>query len=1431
MKRYLVYLTKIVMVLALATTGFLIGPFERASAAIADIDKIVPTPQQVSYTDEFLTLHDGTSYKAAIVIGRDASPAEEEGADLLQRVIARKNGQQIPILYDDQSNSGYSVVIAIGTANTNTINGSHSIDVPDHKEGYAIERALVGNRHIVLVTGYEAIGAYYGATSLSQMVDSSGSLTRLRVVSVRDYPDMDMRIIKDIYTKFHANNEGEFSYSDARDWMHMLPLLKINVFNLCYSHLLETGWRNPSSDYVNAVKEFSNYERDKGIIQFMQGVNPGYSGGLPTDAEYSKLLDLFKLSLDEGASKIMLAFDDQAYPDPAKHRDLANKVQKSLSGQEGFYLLATPEKYFLGESDISTYLNTFTDGLNPEIGATWTGYDVFSTEVTPAHVSTWRNSTSNPYKLPFYWHNDYELADTRLNFNDKDVPKWEIDNYYFTDSRVPFKTKTLVPPAQSLTLPGSYVWNDMPRNTSEGVLENIFRPTTPHKIYAISMANWMWNPDAYKNDATEFARAKKYWDTIVSNPGFKKTATSSSEYSADYAAIKAVDGINSNDTVENAWATASGATLNSWWKLDLGKKQKMEGVRVKYREFEEKAYMVPNSVTVQISNDNVNWTTVVSQSTNVPLEGSTYASEVYFYPFQGEARYVQLKFPTGGQNSIIELSEVEIAQEKSAAASVNLAIGKTASASSVIDSTYAAGKANDGLNSHGTANPNNAWSSTSGTNLNSWWKVDLGQQEKFKTIEVKFREFISDTAYMVPKTITIQTSDDNTNWTTLIARSANVPATGQSYGSATYSYSVNGKGRYVRLLFEDGGQDTLVQLSEVGIFNRSLPQHQRQAQNAAFKRKATASSVYSTMYPASKANDGTHSRRTAENAWASTAAGAVNSWWEVDLGKITSIQDVALYFREFPYGTAYTVPANITFEVSNDKVAWTSALSATNVPIEGLSYDSSKYSYTLNASGRYLRLKFPGGGQSGLVELSEVEVRSPQLARSDFHNVISQDGADAWMYKHTDGYYYYTRTTGNNVTIWRSKTMSGMESGEKKVIWAPPTDNPNAANCQAIWAPEIHFLNNAWYAYYSATTCGDTDGYNHRMFVLENTNADPFQGTFTDKGKITDATDLWAIDGTVLNLAGQLYWFWSGWDSPYQVRQNLYVASMSNPYTLSSAKTLIASPTYGWEMSQGGPDIPDINEAPQPIVKGNKVNLVYSANGSWSDSYNLGLLTASTTSNLLSAASWTKKNTSIFSSGSGIYGPGHNSFTKSPDGTEDWLIYHTARYSGAGWTRHVRAQPFTWNADNTPNLGAPVSPNFPIRKPSGEPERKRYEAEEAKLANGAKRVQDETASGRKKVGYIDNANSYIEFDVTVASAGSYILLARTANGMTGNPTSTYSVTVNGGTSQSVDISYSGWGNWGTTAIEKTLTAGHNKIRFTKGANYAEIDYLDVMLKP
>jgi GH43 family beta-xylosidase len=56
---------------------------------------------------------------------------------------------------------------------------------------------------------------------------------------------------------------------------------------------------------------------------------------------------------------------------------------------------------------------------------------------------------------------------------------------------------------------------------------------------------------------------------------------------------------------------------------------------------------------------------------------------------------------------------------------------------------------------------------------------------------------------------------------------------------------------------------------------------------------------------------------------------------------------------------------------------------------------------------------------------------------------------------------------------------------------------------------------------------------------------------------------------------------------------------------------------------------------------------------------------------------------------------------KSPDGTEDWIIYHAAKHSGAGWDRNLRAQKFTWQADGSPDFGTPVSAGVPLTVPSG----------------------------------------------------------------------------------------------------------------------------------
>src|SRR5687767_820 len=96
-----------------------------------------------------------------------------------------------------------------------------------------------------------------------------------------------------------------------------------------------------------------------------------------------------------------------------------------------------------------------------------------------------------------------------------------------------------------------------------------------------------------------------------------------------------------------------------------------------------------------------------------------------------------------------------------------------------------------------------------------------------------------------------------------------------------------------------------------------------------------------------------------------------------------------------------------------------------------------------------------------------------------FTNPLLPSGADPWsIYK--DGYYYYTNTIGNRIDIWKTKSLSDLETAERKTIWTPPTGTLYSKD---IWAPEIHFIQGKWYVYFAAD---DGKNENHRLYVLEN---------------------------------------------------------------------------------------------------------------------------------------------------------------------------------------------------------------------------------------------------------------------------------------------------------------------------------------------------------
>lgn len=312
------------------------------------------------------------------------------------------------------------------------------------------------------------------------------------------------------------------------------------------------------------------------------------------------------------------------------------------------------------------------------------------------------------------------------------------------------------------------------------------------------------------------------------------------------------------------------------------------------------------------------------------------------------------------------------------------------------------------------------------------------------------------------------------------------------------------------------------------------------------------------------------------------------------------------------------------------------------------------------------------------------------------------DGADPWMEKQGNE-YIYCFSADNGIVVSRSKVMT--KPGEKKRIWSAPPSGWNRSN---IWAPEIHFIDGHWYVYYAAGISGPPFIY-QRTGVLRSATEDVFSN-YEDMGMLytgdnpeAPETNIWAIDMTVFEHHGKLYAIWSGWEEQVttdSTPQNLYIQEMENPYTLKGKRFLLSIPEKSWET--GGPL--NLNEGPEVLKNGGEVFIVYSCRESWLVEYRLGMLQLKNPDgNLVDLLNW-EKTGPVFQGTSSVLGVGHCSFVKSPDDTEDWIIYHSKKTSAPGWDRDVRMQLFNWNADGTPNFGIPVQAGQEIARPSGEAE-------------------------------------------------------------------------------------------------------------------------------
>ncbi len=296
--------------------------------------------------------------------------------------------------------------------------------------------------------------------------------------------------------------------------------------------------------------------------------------------------------------------------------------------------------------------------------------------------------------------------------------------------------------------------------------------------------------------------------------------------------------------------------------------------------------------------------------------------------------------------------------------------------------------------------------------------------------------------------------------------------------------------------------------------------------------------------------------------------------------------------------------------------------------------------------------------------------------------------ADPYVYKHTDGKYYFTASVPayDTIVLRCSDTLAGLAQAEEKVIWTKHESGPMSKH---IWAPEIHFLYGKWYIYYAG---GEMEAeWEIRPYVLECQGDDPMTDKWIEKGKMRRAADdefsfeAFSLDATVFENKGRWYYIWAEKVGVGKQISNLYIAEMENGYTLKTVQVMLTTPDYDWERHGFW-----VNEGPGIIKHDGKIYMTYSASETGIQ-YCVGMLSADEDADLLDPKSWTKERYPVLTTNEekGIYGPGHNSFTKDEEGN-DIIVYHArteAEIVGNPLynpNRHAMLMKIKWGEDNRP---------------------------------------------------------------------------------------------------------------------------------------------------
>lgn len=321
-------------------------------------------------------------------------------------------------------------------------------------------------------------GLWYALSTIQQMIDKNTFL----IGEIEDYPLFETR---GIIEGFYGN---PWSFEQRCDMLKLMTQNKLNTF---YYAPKDDDYHRRKWNEIYPEKELSDLKKLVKIakdfeIDFHYCIAPGLSMRYTSEKDFNALLEKtrqlysigithFGLLLDDIPEELAFDEDKSRYGETVNaHIDLINRYFAGIREIDGGLKLTICPMQYHGRGT-EYYIAKLGKGIVPEADMFWTGQDICSRELTVHEAVRFLDNTNH---RPLYW-----------------------DNYPVNDAEM----------VNEMHIGPIIGREDMLFRYSRGIIANCMEYFESTKIPLLTIADYLWNPIAYKPEES-FENAL---DTII----------------------------------------------------------------------------------------------------------------------------------------------------------------------------------------------------------------------------------------------------------------------------------------------------------------------------------------------------------------------------------------------------------------------------------------------------------------------------------------------------------------------------------------------------------------------------------------------------------------------------------------------------------------------------------------------------------------------------------------------------------------------------------------------------------------------------------------------------------------------------------------------------------------------------------------------------